>query len=63
MTPVPDTSPFTLGPWQVDPQLDTLHDGQRSVKLEPRTMRLLCTLAQAQGSLARTETLRDTVWP
>lgn len=63
MTPVPDTSPFTLGPWQVDPQLDTLHDGQRSVKLEPRTMRLLCTLAQAQGSLARTETLLDTVWP
>lgn len=58
-----DTSAFALGPWRVDPQLDTLHDGQHSVKLEPRTMRLLCVLAQAQGGLVRTETLLDTVWP
>ncbi|WP_326543482.1 winged helix-turn-helix domain-containing protein [Pseudorhodoferax sp.] len=63
VTPPSDTSPFTLGPWRVDPQLDTLHDGQHSVKLEPRTTRLLCVLAQAQGGLVRTETLLDTVWP
>ncbi|WP_170168070.1 winged helix-turn-helix domain-containing tetratricopeptide repeat protein [Pseudorhodoferax soli] len=63
MTSPSDTSAFALGPWRVDPQLDTLHDGQHSVKLEPRTMRLLCVLAQAQGGLVRTETLLDTVWP
>ncbi|APW36067.1 hypothetical protein RD110_01640 [Rhodoferax koreense] len=52
-----------LDRWRVDAQLDTLHDGERSVKLEPRTMRLLCVLAAANGALVRTEALMDAVWP
>lgn len=59
----PELTAFSLGPWRVDPQRDTLVDGGRSVKLEPRTMRLLCVLAEAGGGLVRTDALLDAVWP
>jgi DNA-binding winged helix-turn-helix (wHTH) protein/tetratricopeptide (TPR) repeat protein len=57
------SSPFQLGPWRVEPSLDALRQDGRSVKLEPRTMRLLCVLAQAQGELVRTAELLERVWP
>lgn len=54
---------FALGPWQVDVSLDTVRGHGKSHKLEPRTMRLLCVLAQAEGRLVRTDDLLDAVWP
>lgn len=54
---------FTLGPWQVDASLDSVSGHGKTHKLEPRTMRLLCVLAQAEGQLVRTDDLLDAVWP
>src|SRR4051794_22004111 len=59
----PELLPFHLGAWRVEPSLDTLRQGGQSVKLEPRTMRLLCVLARARGELVRTGDLLDAVWP
>lgn len=63
MPSFPDPAAFTLGPWRVDPALDTLERAGQCVKLEPRTMRLLCALAEAGGALVRTQALLEAVWP
>ena len=54
---------FRFGSWSADPSADELMQGGRVVKLEPRTMRLLVTLAEAKGGVVTTERLFDAVWP
>jgi DNA-binding winged helix-turn-helix (wHTH) protein/tetratricopeptide (TPR) repeat protein len=56
-------SRFMLGRWRVDPRLDRIEADGRSVKLEPRSMRLLVALADARGELVTTDQLLDRVWP
>lgn len=54
---------FGLGAWRVDAARDELlgPDGVR--KLEPRAMRLLQVLAQAEGDVVAADALLDAVWP
>jgi transcriptional activator of cad operon len=59
----PAHSPFTLGEWSVDPMLGTISRGAELVRLEPRTMRLLVTLADRAGEVVSADDLLDRVWP
>lgn len=54
---------FRIGDWQVDSTLDEIRAGERLVKLEPRTMRLLCVLAEKPGEVWSAEELLERVWP
>lgn len=52
-----------VGRWLADAALDTLTLDGRSVKLEPRTMRLLMALAERPGEVCTSDALLDRVWP
>jgi TolB-like protein/DNA-binding winged helix-turn-helix (wHTH) protein/Flp pilus assembly protein TadD len=52
-----------IGEWQVDSTLDEIRAGDRLVKLEPRTMRLLCVLAERPGQVWSADELLERVWP
>lgn len=54
---------FEVGNWQVDPATDVLTLDGRTVKLEPRTMRLLVALAERPGAVCASDALLDAVWP
>ena len=54
--------PVQIGDWLVDPRDDSLTRGAERVKLEPRTMRLLMTLAQVPGEVVSQDQLLETVW-
>jgi transcriptional activator of cad operon len=56
-------SPFTLGEWSVDPVLHSIARDGETVRLEPRTMRLLLCLAERAGSVVSADDLLDYVWP
>jgi len=56
------TGPLRIGDWLVDPGTDTISQGYKSQKLEPRTMRLLLLLAQSQGTVVSAERLLAEVW-
>ena len=47
----------------VDPSSDEVASDGQTYKLEPRSMRLLCALAQSGGSVVSAEALLQTVWP
>jgi DNA-binding winged helix-turn-helix (wHTH) protein/tetratricopeptide (TPR) repeat protein len=53
---------FQVGRWHVDTSLDTLRLDGTTVKLEPRTMRLLVALAEHAGQVRSTQDLIDEVW-
>jgi TolB-like protein/DNA-binding winged helix-turn-helix (wHTH) protein len=59
----PTHSPFTLGEWSVDPMVGTITRGGDSIRLEPRTMRLLVCLAERAGKVVSADDLLDRVWP
>lgn len=63
--PLPDR--FTLGPWRVEVARDEILGrgvlGGQVHKLEPRAMRLLAVLAQANGDVVTGDALLDAVWP
>lgn len=54
---------MTIGRWRADSNTDTLTLDERTVKLEPRTMRLLMALAEQPGEVCPSEALLDAVWP
>jgi DNA-binding winged helix-turn-helix (wHTH) protein/tetratricopeptide (TPR) repeat protein len=54
---------MTVGRWHADPAADTLTLDGRTVKLEPRTMRLLVALAERPGEVCNSDALLDAVWP
>ncbi len=59
-----DASPasFTIGHWSVHAMYDRVERDGVSHKLEPRTMRLLLTLARAGGQVVPSASLLATVW-
>lgn len=59
--PLPDR--FSLGPWQVNPSRDEVAGAGQVHKLEPRAMRLLAVLAQADGEVVLADDLLAAVWP
>jgi TolB-like protein/Flp pilus assembly protein TadD len=57
-----DNQRLRIGGWRVDPALDEISRDGTSVKLEPRTMRLLVCLAEHAGQVVSVERLLDEVW-
>jgi TolB-like protein/DNA-binding winged helix-turn-helix (wHTH) protein/Flp pilus assembly protein TadD len=53
---------FCLGQWRVNPALDQISRDGNTVKLEPRTMRVLVCLAEHGGEVVSVNQLLDTVW-
>jgi transcriptional activator of cad operon len=53
---------FRLREWRVDPALGQISRDQQTVRLEPRTMRLLVRLAETPGQVVSSRELLDTVW-
>jgi Tol biopolymer transport system component/DNA-binding winged helix-turn-helix (wHTH) protein len=60
---MPDSSPFHVGEWLIEPAWNRVSRNGQSVKLEPRVMRLLVTLAASPGRPLLRQELLDTVWP
>ncbi|CAM2010418.1 LpqB family beta-propeller domain-containing protein [Acanthopleuribacter pedis] len=55
--------PFSFGPWQVDPATHSLSREDRSVRVEPRIMALLCLLASEPGTPWGRAELMARLWP
>jgi len=53
---------FRIGLWRVDPAIDEISRDGTTVKLEPRTMRVLVCLAEHAGEVVSVNQLLDTVW-
>jgi TolB-like protein/DNA-binding winged helix-turn-helix (wHTH) protein len=58
----PNIKGLRIGEWRVDPPIDEISKEGASVKLEPRTMRLLVCLAEHAGQVLSVEQLLDEVW-
>ena len=54
---------FVVGDWLVEPHWNRICRGEETVKLEPRVMRLLVTLAAVPDRPLQRQELLDTVWP
>ena len=54
---------FRLGPWLVEPSLNSISRNGRSVRLEPKVMEVLVCLAEHAGETLSKENLLRTVWP
>src|SRR5215831_16057472 len=51
-----------MGPWRIDPAHDEISRDGTTVKLEPRTMRVLVCLAERAGDVVSVNELLNTVW-
>jgi TolB-like protein/DNA-binding winged helix-turn-helix (wHTH) protein len=61
---VPDESQvWRIGEWRVDPDLDVLSRDGQTIRVEPRTLRLLLYLAAHAGRVVDVQQLLDEVWP
>lgn len=56
-------SPFTVGPWRIEPGARTATDGNRTRHLSPRAIDVLTVLADADGDAVSRQTLIHRVWP
>ena len=61
MTPL-QSCVFYLGNFRVDPAVDEISRDGATVKLEPRTMRVLVCLAEHAGEVVSVDQLMDAVW-
>lgn len=52
-----------VGDWTVDPELGQMTQGDKTVRLEPRTLRLLLCLAGRAGKVVSADELLAEVWP
>lgn len=53
---------FRIGPWLVEPSLNTLSRGAEVVKIEPRTMNVLAYLAERAGKVVPQTELEQAIW-
>jgi TolB-like protein/DNA-binding winged helix-turn-helix (wHTH) protein/Flp pilus assembly protein TadD len=56
------SSVVQIGEWAVHPALDSISQGAKTQKLEPRTMRLLLCLAESAGEVVSIDRLLTEVW-
>jgi Tol biopolymer transport system component/DNA-binding winged helix-turn-helix (wHTH) protein len=57
------SSAFRVGDWLVEPAWNRIRGHGGAVKLEPRVMRLLATLAASPGRPLPRQELLETIWP
>lgn len=55
-------TPFRLGEWQVDPQLQRVRRNGREIRIEPKFMEVLSLLASRPGEVLSRDELLDAVW-
>ena len=53
---------FQLGPWLVQPRLNTVSMREESIRLEPKAMQVLVRLAENAGEVVAKESLINSVW-
>lgn len=53
---------FRVGAWLVQPNLNTILDGEREVKLEPKAIEVLVYLAQHAGKVLPKSQIIDEIW-
>lgn len=53
---------FRVGEWQVEPRQRLISNGQRRVRLEPKSMAVLCVLAEAGGEPVSRDALIEAAW-
>jgi TolB-like protein/DNA-binding winged helix-turn-helix (wHTH) protein/Tfp pilus assembly protein PilF len=58
----PHHTPLKIGEWRVDPAVDEITREGKTVKLEPRAMRVLVCLAEHAGQVVSVDQLLDAVW-
>ena len=58
----PPLRAFRIGTWLVEPELDRISRDGEEVRLRPRAMDVLVSLAVAAGKLATKQQLIDAVW-
>jgi len=58
----PQSGPFLVGDFEVEPATHSIGKDGRSVKLEPRTMELLLYLVHRPGTVVSREELEQEVW-
>jgi DNA-binding winged helix-turn-helix (wHTH) protein/tetratricopeptide (TPR) repeat protein len=54
---------FRIGPWTIEPKLNTISGGGRTLRLEPKVMQVLVLLAQHSHELVTKKQLMSAVWP
>jgi len=54
---------FRMGPWLVQPSLNTISQNGTSNHLEPKVMEVLVCLAEHKGEVVPKEKLLQAVWP
>ncbi len=59
----PPKAPLRIGDWVVDPAAEQMSRGSETVRLEPRTMRLLLCLAERAGDVVSIDDLLSRAWP
>jgi transcriptional activator of cad operon len=59
----PIDTPIRVGAWRVDSISGQLSNGEKVVRIEARTMRLLLFLAERSGQVVSQDELLDQVWP
>lgn len=57
------TNPVRIGTWLVEPMVNKISSPERSVRVEPRIMRVLLELVDHAGSVCTREALVAQVWP
>ena len=64
MTQAPSNTPtMRLGDWLLDPLSGDMRQGDSTVRLEQRTLRLLMCLVEQPGEVISAEAILKTVWP
>lgn len=59
---IPDTHPFKIGEWLVEPELQRISRKRETRKLEYKMMEILVLLAQNAGEVVTKERLHEQVW-
>jgi DNA-binding winged helix-turn-helix (wHTH) protein len=54
---------FRVGPWLVEPSLNSISRNGATTRLEPKMMQMLVCLAEYAGETLSKEKLLKTVWP
>ncbi len=58
-----DRRAFRLGPWRIDPQESTISGPDSCVKIDYKSMDVLCLLADRAQTVVSREAISEHVWP
>lgn len=54
---------FQIGPFYIEPTKGSIFDGEKTVKIEPKAMAVLCELFRNQDQVVSQQALFEKVWP